>query len=508
MLFIAIMSSAQESYKVRVWVKSDDARPALLKSPDKLTGNDKLNRIFKKHSVYYYEQACPFAKNPELLKIHIIKLNGDAEELRQDLKNNASDLFSNVAIQPKPVLCYNPSDYMWTLTLQDTTGWLWHLKKIQADKAWDITQGSASVHVAVEDTWFDINHPDLTTKISPHYDLYSKSIGQEIDFTTCGTCENHGTITSSFVGAQTNGGGQLASVGFNTMMYALDYNDYLDGALYAADVLHADVLSISWFNYCYNEVDQDTRTSDSLEIKEILDAGTIIVAAAGNGYEGASCSQNNNNRPPFQPLYPFSNTYDSRVICVSSTDTLDYHQFFNNGVEITHSYYPQVDICSPGYNTMGAVCTQNADGSTNTWPYYGFCKGTSFATPIVSGVCALMKSIDPYLTPVKAKAIIKANADPIADANLYTGMVGAGRINAYKCVMATDTKSISNTTLTGTSTYTAGYSANLSQLTVQNNANINVTSRHEINLGYGFEVKLGSTINFTIDPNAVNSNNW
>jgi subtilisin family serine protease len=84
---------------------------------------------------------------------------------------------------------------------------------------------------------------------------------------------------------------------------------------------------------------------------------------------------------------------------------------------------------------MGASSTLNSDGSVNEWPYYGFCSGTSFATPIVAGVCGLIKSINPCLTPAEIQYIIKSTTDPIADAAQYSGLVGTGRINAYQAVL-------------------------------------------------------------------------
>ena len=87
-------------------------------------------------------------------------------------------------------------------------------------------------------------------------------------------------------------------------------------------------------------------------------------------------------------------------------------------------------------------------------------------------------------------------------------MVGAGRINAYKCVMLAGTKSFTNTNLTGTNTYKAGYSATLNNVTIQNSANININARSVINLGAGFNVQIGSTFNATTSPTTVNSNNW
>lgn len=224
-----------------------------------------------------------------------------------------------------------------------------------------------------------------------------------------------------------------------------------------------------------------------------MDNGTIIVASAGNG--PAHCSGG--------PIGPFSPLVDSRIICVTSTGIDDKHQ---NSAGTTHSGYPSVSISAPGYSIMGATASTNADGSTNTWPYYGGCTGTSHATPIVAGVCALMKSINPCLTSSTAKAIIQATADPVLDASSYPNMVGSGRVNAFNAVKSAGTKSTAGSL--GGGTYSAGYAANLNNLTIQNNANINITARNEINITGTFDVPLGSSMVLNIDPTAINSCNW
>ena len=80
---------------------------------------------------------------------------------------------------------------------------------------------------------------------------------------------------------------------------------------------------------------------------------------------------------------------------------------------------------------MGAVVTQCGN---NNWPYWGGFRGTSFSSPIVAGVCALIKSINPDFTPAEIQYFIKSTADPINDEYNYQGMLGAGRINAFKAV--------------------------------------------------------------------------
>ncbi len=137
------------------------------------------------------------------------------------------------------------------------------------------------------------------------------------------------------------------------------------------------------------------------------------------------------------------------MIVVSSTDFDDYHTSPFNNIETT-SHYPEVDICAPGYHLMGAVHSHNG---TVTWPYYGGWGGTSQSTPIVAGVCALIKSVNRCLTPEDIQDIIKQTADPIQDANLYPGMLGAGRINAYQAVSLAQTYHNNDDTITSNVTW-------------------------------------------------------
>ena len=60
--------------------------------------------------------------------------------------------------------------------------------------------------------------------------------------------------------------------------------------------------------------------------------------------------------------------------------------------------------------------------------------GTSMATPHVSGVAALVKSVNPGLTNVQIKNIILNNVD--VKSSLSGKVSTSGRLNAYKAVMA------------------------------------------------------------------------
>lgn len=486
-----------------IWISVENHLNIQKKDGTISTNDEKLDHLFVKYRVQKIEQVFPYSKIDRLKKLYKVKFDGTRDDFILELqKNEVVKKVTKRQVENK-IAVYDPSDYMWYLpTVSDPNGWLWHLKRIQADKAWDITKGSPNIKIASIDTWFDINHPDLTNKISPKYDPYDNTA-----YTSDCFKENHGTSVVSFIAGETDGGGQLASVGFNCMLvcYQAWAGSYIERAHNAAMAMHVDVITSSAGGWsCTDVIDDD----DKLAVKEILDNGTIIVMPAGNGLTSDAHCYYGGRDHPFKPLSP---EYDNRVIVVTSTGIDDKHQYLVNGVDHTHSHYPEVDICAPDYNVMGAICTKSLDTSSNTcvantWPYYGSITGTSFATPIVAGVCALMKSINPCLTPQLAKSIIQSTADPVVDASSYPGLVGAGRINAFNAVKLAGTKSITGS-IGGTTTYSAGYVASLSNVAVQSNSNITVKARKEITVNGTSEVPIGSTVNFTIDSNAVNSCN-
>ena len=481
-----VMAQSEQPRTIVFKLLDMSAKPIANSSKPK-SNNATFNTFLQKFNVEKYEQLCSYSKNPELLKYYYIVTNSKADVV--NALRAMPKIVSDIDEKQEPISTYVPTDYMYTLTNQNpnTSSWLWHLKKIDAERAWDITKGDGAI-VAVVDDWFDVNHPDLKNKFIYDYDpktnvsfRNNQKIAQKV----------HGTNTSSCVGAQTDGGGQLASIGFNTKIIGYTNDDRLGvtKAHHAALQEKADVVSISWY-HANGVVSDDERSL----IKEILDSGTIIVAGAGNYLTAGT---------PNAPIYPFSPLVDDRIICVTSTDYQDKHQYFDPvGTEITHAHYPSVTICAPGYDVMVAEPTIKKDGSINTWPYYGGGNGTSFATPIVAGVCALMKSINPKLTPAQAKKILKETADPVADAAKFPNGVGAGRVNAYKAVKAAGTISYMNKTLSGNENQSAGYGFNLKNVKIGANSNVKLTARCEVNIDGTFEVPLGSEFTISIDKNA------
>jgi subtilisin family serine protease len=434
------------------------------------------------------KKAFPFSKNEILQRVYSVYFDSETLPFVAELATNTTEEFERIIERPKEekIAVYKPSDYMWQIDMGT-----WHLKNINADDAWDIAKGSDDVKIAILDTWFDINHPDLENKIYPSYDPYDLTY-----FNTDCAKDNHGTTVASFAAAETDGGGQLSSVGFDCLIigYQAWDGDYIERAHHASLAMDADVLTSSAGGW-------DCRSSsmvDSIEqiaVEEIIANRTVIVMPAGNGINGTHC-----NYGPWFPLHP---AYDSNVIIVTSIGIDNKHY---NGAD-THSHYGEVDICAPGYYVMGARCTEknNCDPGVccipETWPYYGSCIGTSFATPIVAGTVGLMKSIYPCLNQEEAQRIIKSTATPVEDASSYPGQIGAGVIDAYQCVLATTelaTVNYTDTILSSSQTINAFYGIEFDNVSLTEGTH-SFNARQELKIIGPFQIDIGVSCTFNAD---------
>jgi hypothetical protein len=203
-------------------------------------------------------------------------------------------------------------------------------------------------------------------------------------------------------------------------------NDLVDLADEGAHIVNA-----SYITRCnYSSVEQAM-------IDDIHDMGTIILAGAGNALNGSHCGATGHDL-----AYPASYNH---VISVTSVAHLqdygtihptygaafwaDCHEDSIGNPATTHTHNDSVDLCAPGW----AVRTAKMDDN------YGPAWGTSFATPMVAGVCALMLAENPNLDPDEVEEILKSTAfdvTTIPENQNYVGLLGAGRINAYAAVNA------------------------------------------------------------------------
>ncbi len=273
----------------------------------------------------------------------------------------------------------------------------WHLQKVSAPAAWDLTTGSSSVKVAVIDSGVDPSHPDLMNKLVPGYNFLGGSTSDTHDV------YGHGTAVAGVIGADTNSGIGVAGLGWNTSIMPLvvvsssniaTYADIASAINYAAD--HgARVINMSLGGTTYSSTLQSA-------VDYAWSKGVVVVAAAGNNSSSAG-------------FYPAAL---NNVVAVSATESNDTLSSFSN-------YGSWIAVSAPGNYIYTTV---NGGG-------YGNWQGTSFASPQVAALAALLFAKNPSLSNQQVVDLIKNNADDLGAAGFDTSF-GWGRINAYRAVQA------------------------------------------------------------------------
>ncbi|MGB0838919.1 MAG: S8 family serine peptidase [Chitinophagales bacterium] len=304
---------------------------------------------------------------------------------------------------------YTPND------LPSQAGNGYHLYQVEALEAWDISQGSADIRVAIVDDGMAIGHVDLDDAVWVNEgeipdngidddengridDVSGFDVADNDNDPTNSATQTHGTHVSGIACAETDNGSGIASMGFNTKFLPIRgstsnvaITDGYEGLTYSADA-GADVVNLSWGG-------AGASATETNVVNYVYEAGTIIVAAAGNFGD--------QDNPIFYPA-----SYD-HVIAVGAVN--------NNDIKAGYSEYGDwIDVSAPGaiYSTV--------PGDT-----YEMQIGTSQASPIVAGLCGLMLSLEPTLSFEQIESCLKSSADNIDDINPnFAGQMGAGRINA------------------------------------------------------------------------------
>jgi serine protease len=364
--------------------------------------------------------------------------------------------------------CATPNDEFYSLQ--------WHYPQINLPQAWELTTGSSDVIVAVVDTGVLMNHPDLSGQLTDTgYDFISDSSisndGGGIDANpddpgdsaTPGSSSFHGTHCAGTIAASSNNSTGVAGVSWNTKIMPIrvlgvgggTVYDILQGVRYAAGLSNdsntvpdqtADIISMSLGGGSYDQTSQDVYT-------EVRNAGVILIAAAGN--ESTST-----------PSYPAS--YDG-IVSVSAVNI--------NGTLASYSNYGSyVDVAAPGgdsgdYDGDGyadkvwSTCGDDSSGSIQF--NYAAYNGTSMATPHMAGVVALMKALNPTMTPAQLDAWLQ-NGDLTNDIG-DTGrddLYGYGLIDAYKAVVAANNGSPTTVLTVSPTSVNLGVSSTTATLTV------------------------------------------
>lgn len=297
----------------------------------------------------------------------------------------------------------------------------WGIKNTQQAEAIAATKGGSSdVIVAIVDTGVDLGHPDLKDKLVKGYNATGLSglfgLGKPADD------NGHGTHCAGTAAAITNNGVGVAGMAANCKIMPVrvlagagsgSLLSVAKGITWAADH-NADVISLSLGG-------AGTMQALGDAVEHALKKNVVVVAAMGN-------SGHNGNPISYPASYP-------GVIAVGATDAEDKIAFFS-------SFNKYCSVSSPGVKIMSTSptydvwLTKNSGGKITK--NYTFMSGTSMATPLVAGLCGLIRSKHADLAPAKVKALLEATADKTPDmaGADWNEKFGFGRINALKAVTA------------------------------------------------------------------------
>lgn len=295
---------------------------------------------------------------------------------------------------------------------------------IKALTAWEKTKGSNKVVVAVLDSGVDYLHPDLKNNmwtrpasIAAYTDDQFGRVDDVHGFNAADgngdpMDENgHGTHCAGIIGAE--GGNEIgitgvnwqvqimplkfmSAGGFGTTKAAIEAINYVIDRRKAG--VNVRIISASWGSRMRSKALEDV-------IRKAGEEGILFVAASGNS--SADADRN--------PHYP--SNYDlPNVISVAALNRRDELASFSNyGAKTVHIAAPGAEILS-------------------TWLDGGFEEhsGTSMATPVVSGVAALVLSVDPNLSIKELRERLLTSVDHLS--SLDGKVSSGGRINAAHAV--------------------------------------------------------------------------
>ncbi|RMH58525.1 MAG: hypothetical protein D6679_04855 [Candidatus Hydrogenedentota bacterium] len=287
------------------------------------------------------------------------------------------------------------------------------LRLIDAFDAWEITRGSTSETIAIVDSGADTDHIDLAGRL-----VYGEKVdiidndNDPNDTKSEGGGSGHGTEVAGVAGAITNNGVLLAGTDWNAPLLpvrvlsgedAIGTSLDIETGIRKAVALGARVINLSLgFEGTGGLVDNVVEQA----IVDAVDAGVIVVAAAGNDQTFG------NNPTPID--YPASST---NTIAVGTSTSSDALASFSKYGQPTSSLNG-VDVVAPGQN----VKVLKLENKT------GYQSGTSFSAPVVSAAATLLRSLRPNLSPDQFLHFLRSTADDIGEAG-FDEKTGAGRVN-------------------------------------------------------------------------------
>lgn len=326
------------------------------------------------------------------IDLHLVQLPAQADEHAMAALLNHNPLVKFAELDSQLPAEQTANDTYYSLA--------WQLPKIQAPTAWDSSKG-AGITVAIVDTGVYAAHPDLTGKVLSGWNVVSNN-SDTSDIT------GHGTGVAGTVAAASNNSTGVTSVAWDAMLLPVRVSNSSDGSAYLSDLANGVVWAADHGARVAN-VSYGVSGSASVQSAANYMRGKdgVVVVSAGN-----------------------SGAYDSTapsdaLLSVGATDSSDAIASFSTSGSF-------VDLSAPGVN----IPSTSASGGYSYW------SGTSFSSPVVAGVAALVLAANPALSPAQVDSILTSSSDDLGSPG-YDIYFGAGRVNAARAVaLAMNTQAI------------------------------------------------------------------
>jgi serine protease AprX len=358
--------------------------------------------------------------------------------------------------------------------------------------AWDLGVSGDGVNIALTDTGVDNEHPGLSSKFVAGYDAVCYvhtdpqcllAGGREDDGSFDPDDGNqHGTACmgmasatgiesdgtqSNYYGAAPNA--SLIDVRIGTDVGAGPFENYLleqefyesamnglqwiidhrDDAWPGVDEANhgIDIISLSWGITSHENGGSDGTDMHSRILDEAMEAGVTVSNAAGNdgpdndGLSGMSASSLSITVAATDD----HNTVDRSDDTIASYSSRGQRRDNGDGNPL-NELIPE--ISAPGTNIIQAEgcftsgsCNNFLGGDASENSYSGRGSGTSYATPSISGVAALVIEANANLTPLQVKEVLKQTAERLGEPSApdvdpyWNRDFGYGYVDAHAAVM-------------------------------------------------------------------------
>ncbi|MEK7685560.1 MAG: S8 family serine peptidase [Verrucomicrobiota bacterium] len=238
----------------------------------------------------------------------------------------------------------------------------WHHAAIGSSHAWEQSVGSASVRIAIVDTPFQMDHPDLAANAVSGWDI---ALNKPV---TASTGIVHSTVCAGMAAAVINNRLGVAGAG-NCQVLPVNIIGSI-AEMYSAIIWAADhgvrIVNISW----------DGAYSDSLNfaglyLKNRIKGVLVMAGVNGNRF------LNYTNQP--------------NILAISMTDGAD-------NVRSAHGNH--IDFAAPGWDILST--TTNAGYATDS--------GSSYSTSLFCGMVGVLLSINPSMGPDEVETVLKSTA--------------------------------------------------------------------------------------------------